>query len=380
MALVADRIRVMHLIKGLGRGGAEMLLAEGLRCADRERFDYSFAYFLPWKDALVSDLRTQGADVTCFGSRNNPAILLSARRLARELKRRRIDVLHCHLPMAGAVGRIAGRLAGVPVVYSEHNMQERYHFLTRWLNKTTWNWQKHVVAVSDDVARSIAVHMPAGVPVETVLNGVDTERFHRQNGDGATLRSRFNIPSDAPVVGTVAVFRSQKRLLDWLSACKRIRADHPDAHFFIVGDGPLREEVLAETERLNLTGVVHFPGLQEDVRPFLATFDLYMMASMFEGLPVALLEAMSMECAPVCTAVGGIPEVIESGANGVLVTPGQPYMLAEAASNLLADDKSRMRMASCARTTVVRKYGIARAVRSLEAIYGQIASEHAEKR
>jgi L-malate glycosyltransferase len=365
--------RVFHLIKSLGRGGAEMLLPEGLRFADRKRFDYRYGYFLPWKDAMVAALEAQDAPVTCFGGRNNAQILLSARRLAGHLREHRIDVLHCHLPIAGAVGRIAGRMAGVPVVYSEHNKQERYHGVTRLLNRATWRWQARAVAVSADVAESIRAHIRSGVPVEVVLNGVDVDRFHRASVDGAAVRARFGIPPDAPVVANVAVFRIQKRLEDWIEAARRIRARHPAARFLLVGDGPLRDEVAAAIAEHGLREVVHLPGLQEDVRPYLAVTDVYMMSSMFEGLPVALLEAMSMECVPVCTAVGGIPEVVRAGVNGALTEPQDPEALALAVGDLLTDPDRRRAMAAEARRTVIDRFSMQRMTGQLEAIYREVA-------
>jgi L-malate glycosyltransferase len=362
-------ISVCHLIKGLGRGGAEMLLPEGLRFADRERFVYRYAYFLPGKNALVGSLEGQGAEVTCFGARNGLQILLQARRVATYLCRLRVDVLHCHLPLAGAVGRLAGRLAGVPVVYSEHNKQERYHVLTRKLNAATWGLQSHAIAVSADVAQSVHAHVGSDVPLDIVLNGVDVNRFRRADVDSGSVRRDHRIPADAPVVGTVAVFRTQKRLGDWVEAARLLRLAHPGVHFLLVGDGPLRDEVDAEIGSAGLTDVVHRPGLQDDVRPYLAAMDVYMMSSMFEGLPVALLEAMSMCCGVVSTAVGGIPELIRSGENGLLVPPTQPAALAEAAAALLSDPARRHAYGVAARTTVESRFSMQRMTREIERIY-----------
>jgi L-malate glycosyltransferase len=364
--------RILHLIKGLGRGGAEMLLPEGLRHADRTRFEYRYAYFLPWKDALVDALSSQGANVVCYGGRNNLRILLQARRLAGDLRRYGIDLVHCHLPVAGAVGRIAGRIAGVPVVYSEHSKQERYHPLTRRLNRATWRWQSRVVAVSADVADSIRSHIGCGVPVEVVLNGVDLDRFSRSRGNSPDARAKLEIPPGSPVIGTVAVFRVQKRLEDWLEAARLIREEHPSVHFLVVGDGPLRGQVRNLVSEKGLDASVHLVGLQEDVRPFLASMDIYMMSSRFEGLPVALLEAMAMECAPVCTSVGGIPEVVEHGANGYLVAPGDPPGLARIASALLRDPERMHRFGSTARRTVEERFSMARMTRQLEEIYSAV--------
>lgn len=375
----AESIRIFHLIKSLGRGGAEMLLPEGLRFADRNRFDYRYGYFLPWNDALVPELQAQDVEVTCFGGSNNLQIFLSAARVARHLRRHSIDVLHCHLPIAGATGRVAGRIAGVPVVYSEHNKQERYHPLTRRLNRLTWRLQERAVAVSADVAESIHAHIGDAVPVDVVLNGVDIARFSRAGVDSAAVRAAHGIPAAAPVVGTVAVFREQKRLGDWVAAARGIHARHPTTHFLLVGDGPLRDEVAAAVNASGLQHVIHMPGLCKDVRPYLAAMDVYMMSSIFEGLPVALLEAMSMECVPVCTAVGGIPEVITSGSNGMLVEPERPDVLGRAVSDLLSAPGSLRALGTAAHQTVVQRFSMRRMAKELEATYLQVLERYRDE-
>jgi glycosyltransferase involved in cell wall biosynthesis len=367
------KIRVLQLIKSFGRGGAEMLLAEGARLRDRDRFEYSYGYFLPWKDAMVATLAEQDLPVTCFGATNNLRILLSAPRLAAHLRRHRIDVLHCHLPIAGVVGRIAGRLAGVPVVYTEHNKQERYHGFTRALNRLTWKMQAGVIAVSQDVADSVSAHIHSGAPVRVILNGVDVDRFDPDRFDPTSVRRQLGIPPESPVVGTVAVFREQKRLEDWMEAARRLVQRVPNLHFIVVGDGPLRDLVTRSVEQHRLQSVVHLPGLQEDVRPYLAAIDVYMMSSIFEGLPVALLEAMSMGCVPVCTSVGGIPEVVTHGDNGFLAPPKRPEELAELAASLIEDPVRRAVMAAEARRTVEERFSMRRMVSELEAIYLELS-------
>jgi glycosyltransferase involved in cell wall biosynthesis len=369
------KIKVYHLIKSLGRGGAEMLLPEGIRFGDRSRFDYRIGYFLPWKDAMVPVIEALGIEVHCFGARNNFQILLAARRVAAELRRWNVDLLHCHLPIAGVVGRIAGRLAGVPVVYTEHNLQERYHISTRRLNRLTWTMQDRVFAVSEEVRGSIEENIGSRVPVQVVLNGVDVDRFRRDPTAGAELRRQLGLPSSAPVVGTVAVFRVQKGLNDWVEAAKLIATRVPETQFILVGDGPLRDEVRESVKRAGLEGKVHMPGLQEDVRPYLSAMDVYMMSSIFEGLPVALLEAMSMECVPVCTAVGGIPEAVDDHQSGLLVPPHRPSRLGEAVCEVLADDSAGRRYGGAARDSVSRRFSLQRMTAELESSYVRVLEE-----
>src|SRR5690349_1375492 len=139
------RIKVLHLIKSLNRGGAETLLAEGHRCADHARFEFSYGYFNPALNALVPTLRAEGAEVTCFGASNHITMLMRARRVARHLREHEIDLVHCHLPTAGVVGRVAARMAGVPLVYTEHNKVEWYRWVTFWMNARTYSWQHRVI-------------------------------------------------------------------------------------------------------------------------------------------------------------------------------------------------------------------------------------------
>ncbi len=365
-------MRVFHLIKGLGRGGAEMLLSEGLRCADRQGFVYGYGYFLPWKDQLAEDLRRQGAEVSCFEARSAPAILAASRRVGRFLKQWRADLLHCHLPLSGIAGRLAGRLAGVPVVYTEHNLMERYHPLTRRANCWTWRWQDAVIAVSPAVARSVQARVDTPVPIEVILNGVNLERFRRDPEAGAAVRTENGIPSGAPVVGTVAVFRRQKRLDHWLEVAEGLLRRLPDCHFLLVGDGPLRAEVEARIEARELGGRVHLPGLRRDVRPYLSVMDLYLSSSEFEGLPIAILEAMALELPVAATAVGGIPAVVVAGETGALVPPGDVARLEAAAFEILSHREARLRMGQAGRSRVVAEFSLERMVARQESLYEEV--------
>ncbi|MCW8138158.1 MAG: glycosyltransferase [Planctomycetota bacterium] len=371
------RIRVFHLIKSLGRGGAEQLLVETLRRADRSRFELGYGYFLPWKDALVSDLERLGAEVRCFDARGPGGMLASVPRVASHLRRWRADVVHCHLPLAGVVGRLAAAAARVPVVYTEHNLQERYHPLTRWSNRLTWRLQRRGIAVSGEVARSARAHMSAKVPVQVVLNGIPVERFQPDSEGRAAVRRELGFPADAPVVGTVAVFRTQKRLDLWLRAARQVYTGRPSTRFLLVGDGPERETTEALAHELGLRDVVRFAGLQTDVLPYLSAMDLFLMSSDFEGLPLALLEAMASGLPVVATRVGGVPEVISDGVHGLLASPGDEQALASAVEQLLADPERRTCLTSAARALVEERFGTSRMVGELESIYSALGSAHA---
>lgn len=350
-------------------------MPQTIRAAGGE-LSYAVGYFLPWKDALAGEVESAGAPVTCFHARSNPALLAAVPRVATWLRDDGADLVHAHLPLAGVVARLAGRLAGVPVVYTEHNLQERYHPLTRRANAWTWGWQDRVVAVSGEVAASIRRHLGERVTIQVVRNGIEVGSAPPAERVLA-VRRRFDLRDGAPVVGTVAVLRSQKRLDIWLRAARRIADELPAARFLIVGDGPLRSELEEEAQRLGLAERVRFAGLQEDVAPFFAAFDLYLMSSQFEGLPLALLEAMAAGVPVVATAVGGIPEALADGHEGVLVAAGDADVLAGEAVRLLAAPDRRRTMAAAARRRVEADFGIARMARELEEIYVDVLRRRA---
>lgn len=365
-------MRVLHLVKSLGRGGAETLLVSGLDAADRERLELSYAYFLPHKSQLVPDLRARGADVTLFSAGSSAGCLAQAGRVAALIRRERIDLVHTHLPIASVVGRIAGQMARVPVVSTEHNLLQRYHPATRLLTLSTWGLQSFVVAVSQEVADSIAAHAGTRVPVRVVRNGVDAGRFRRDVLAGRTVRAKHGIPEDSVVVGTVSVFRTQKRLDRWIEVAARVHSAHPNVRFLVVGEGPERPRIEDAIVAHRARDFVVLAGLQEEVRPYLSAMDVYLMTSVFEGLPVAMLEAMATECPVVATAVGGIPEVVRDGAEGFLASTEDFERVVDATSRLVAEPRLRVQLGAQARTRVVESFGMVPMQRELETVYEEV--------
>lgn len=362
------RRRILHVIKSLGRGGAEMLLPETLRMHNQSEFEFFYLYFLPWKHQLVPRLEELGGKVTCLPSSNNFEILLRTGRLQQYVRENKIDLVHAHLPVAGIAARLVRKRTAVPVIYTEHNIQERYHRATRWLNKYTFNWQDLAIAVSNEVANSIARNIKPEIPLATVYNGVDTSSFVRDTAKGRVLRDQFAIPSNALVVGTVAVFRSQKRLEEWIKVFAEARKHHPNLYGVLVGDGPLFNQLKEARASLGLNQLLLMPGIQTDVRPWLSMMDIFMMTSEFEGLPVALLEAMSMECAVLATNAGGIGEVI-SDSNGIKVGVSSLELMPALLSKLIADANHRHQLGQRARQRVIEAFSLGSMVRQLESLY-----------
>jgi glycosyltransferase involved in cell wall biosynthesis len=365
-----SKIKVLHIIKSLGRGGAETLLVETIKHHNREQFEFHFIYFLPWKDQLVNELHSAGAgSVSCLKATSNIGMLLKVPSLVRYLKEQKIDIVHAHLPWAGIVARMACSIAGVPLIYTEHNIQQRYHWTTRWLNKMTFRWQQQVLAVSADVAKSIHENISTHVPVSVVLNGIDTTRFQRSHSHRIGKRQQLGIPEDALVVGTIAVFRKQKRLDLWLETFAKVYGHQPGLRGIIVGDGPLKNQLQEQAKSLGLEEVVVFSGLQTDTPAWISAFDVFMMTSDFEGLPLALLEAMSCANAIVATEAGGIPEAAKNEVHALLSLPGDQKGLEDNLARVCKDPALRIQLSDAARKRVEGQFSLTQMVHRLENLY-----------
>jgi len=365
--------RILLLIKGLGRGGAEQILASAAPHLDRTRFDYEVAYLLPWKDALVKDLEDADIPVRCLdGSRG----VVWVSRLRRLVSARRFDLIHAHSPVAASAARVSFGRGGPPIVYTEHNVWERYHRATYWSNMLTFGRNRHVFAVSDHVRDSIRYPTPLALstmpPVETLYHGIDQAsiaEWASRNG----VREELGIPHDAPVVGTVANFKSHKRLDQLLRAFAVVHREVPDARLVLVGQGPLEGELFRLARSLGLHDRVLFTGFREDAPRVCSTFDVFALSSEHEGLSIALIEALALGKPAVVTDVGGLSEVIEDGRQGYIVPVGQASALAGRIVKLLQDPELRTRMGAEGRARA-ELFDIRNSVRRMEQVYQEILS------
>jgi glycosyltransferase involved in cell wall biosynthesis len=286
------------------------------------------------------------------------------------------DLIHADMPVAGLLARLVGRQNGVPNVYTEHNLIERYHPLTRWVHGATFGWQDCVLAVSDEVQASIRRAGGADkTVVRTLFNGVPVDQVRNEATGLAELRRELNIPQDHCIIGSVAVFRSQKRLADWLAVAAQVAQTEARVTFLLVGDGPEMRMVQEKVCELGLLERVRLPGFRADGRRFIGLMDVYLMTSQFEGLPIAMLEAMVLGKPIVATAVGGIPEVIGDGVEGRLAPAGEITQLAAHVTALLKDATLRQAMGQRGATKVEEHYHIKERVRTIEEVYDAVLTK-----
>jgi L-malate glycosyltransferase len=165
------------------------------------------------------------------------------------------------------------------------------------------------------------------------------------------------------------VFRFQKRLKEWIEVFAETSLLNKNLYGIIVGDGPLKKEIVDHIKAHGLESRIILPGLQVDVKPWLSTMDAFMMSSVFEGLPIAMLEAMSMECAILTTDAGGIKEVIEDEKNGLMVSFNEWKTLSVELNRLIENSELRINLSTAARVRVQNAFGMERMVKELEELY-----------
>jgi glycosyltransferase involved in cell wall biosynthesis len=359
---------VLVTVKGLGIGGAEKLIAESARLWDRDAFDYHVAYALPWKDQLVAPIRELGYPVTCIGTKRGmtPPSWLRLRSHARAIG---ASLVHAHLPAMGAVARA---VSPVPVVYTEHNVAGSYRPPVRLVNRVTYRRNAAVTAVSDAVASSIAGY--PGPRARVVANGVSCEVDPEA---AAAVRRELGIDGATPLVVHVGNIRPHKGHANLVAATELLVRRMPNVHVVSIG-GEKNDGDLARVRSLaadaGVTDRLHFLGRREDALEFVAACDVFANPSDFEGLPVAVLEAMALQRPVVATAVGGVPAIVQDDVTGVLVPAKDPAALADGIADLLGDRDRAASLAAAGRKVVERDYSLEAMVRTIEGVYREILS------
>lgn len=364
-----DRRRILILIKGLGIGGAERLISEGSQFWDDDRFDYSVAYALPWKDQLVGDLLARDVPTHMIGSPRGvtPSFPI---RLRRHLASIKPDLVHAHLPSMGIAARL---LANCPVVYTEHNLVGSYRPVTRIASRATYRRNAAVIAVSDAVAESVATW---GAPdLRVIPNGV-VAMAHPDKVNEA--RSELGLENGAPLavhVGNIRPGKGHDMLVD---AAAILIEKHPDLTIVSIGVEKYPGDLARLEEKARALHIDHrlrFLGRRADALNFVAAADLFINPSTVEGLPLAVMEAMLLGVPVVATSAGGVPTLVHDGSTGLLVEPGDTEALASAASRVLSEPHSAKERSEEAKALIVAKHGLEAMVHATEDVYREVLGD-----
>jgi L-malate glycosyltransferase len=369
--------RVLHLITSFEVGGTERQAVELLKRIDRRRFDLSLAA-LRFEGPLYQEVatifpRVSQFPLTSFYNANAAKQLM---RLRGWMIKERADVLHAHDFYAGLLGAAAARLARVRVIACQRHMRLSDRRVHEWGTRLTHRLA-HRVLVNSEAIRDhlLAAGHVAPEKIVVVRNGLNAAAL---DNDGrakrrAALLRELNLDEGAKLIGLVARLQTVKGHRYFIEAASRIAAAEPKAHFLLVGDGALRREIEEQAARLGVNDRVHLLGDRNDAALVPAGFDVAVSASLSEGLPNAVMEAIAAGAPVVATAVGGTTELIIDGATGFLVPAADADALARRILDTLRNPELSARMAAHGRRRALSQFGMRRMVESVERLYDEIS-------
>jgi glycosyltransferase involved in cell wall biosynthesis len=369
-----NRVRVGLVVHVMQIAGAEVLVAEIARRLSAAIEPTVFC--LDAVGALGEQLRTEGISVVTLGRRPglDPGL---AWRFARELRRRRIEVIHAHQYTPFFYAACANALAAFSarVIFTEHGRHYPDVVSTRrrLLNRLVFrHLADDINAVCEFSARSLArTDGFVGRPIPVIANGVDVARYQVVH-DRDSLRDRLGLARGRQYILHIARFHPVKdhRLL--VESFALLAADHPEVDLLLVGDGPLRAEMEQRVGTLGLTSRVRFLGIRPDVPDLLASADVFALPSVSEAASLTLMEAMASGLPVVVTDVGGNPELVTHGVEGLLIPRRDARAGAEALRMLLSDRALRARMGQAAAARARSHYRLDTTVQRYAELYARL--------
>jgi glycosyltransferase involved in cell wall biosynthesis len=335
--------------------------------------------------ALIDLVQRHGMQVKTFPNLVQPIHplqdLMAILDLSAHLMRRPYHVVHTHNSKAGFIGRLSAKLARVPVIvhtvhgFAFHRQEPPWRqFLFRNLERLASYWCDKMIFISQPLVDwALKEKISSPEKMARIYSGIEIDRFHpvsEQEKKG--LREKWGLGEQDAVIGIVSKLWEGKGHDLLIRAFKEIRKEKLQARLVIVGEGYLMESLKTLVSQLHLSEAVIFTGFLEDVPRIIATFDVAVLPSYFEGMGRVLLEAMAMEKPVVGTRVGGIPDLIEHGLNGYLVSPGNSMELATALLSLLEDKGLAAKMGKAGRKKMTDRFSADTMVRSIEKVYSEL--------
>lgn len=395
-ATLTQRVKVARVITRLNIGGPAIhaiLLTQALEDAHFTTMLVS-GYTAPTEGDMLHLAKARGVSplmVTGLGREIDPgrdlAVLLRLYRIFRE---ERPVIVHTHMAKAGTVGRLAARLAGVPIVLHTYHGHVFHSYFGPLKTQTFIRIERALSRVTDLILtvgerqRQEILGYGIGNPdkLRSVPLGLELEPFVESPRHRGEFRAELGVPDGTRLVGIVGRLVPVKGHTVFLKAARLVLSRLPNVRFLIIGDGELREGLESQARDLGIDGGVTFLGWRHDLPRVYADLDLVVLSSYNEGSPVALIEAMAAGRAVVSTDVGGVSDVVSDGVNGLLVPPRDPESLAGAIVRLLSSEPSLRAMGAAGREAVYPKYSINRLVSDVREIYSDLVAEsidHADR-
>ncbi len=370
-----DRIKIAYIIDHLYIGGTERQLIDTIRFLDKSKFDPILVCLKPSKYFAEGNF-------SCSKITLNVCSLLgkegmrSIYKLSGIFRRNKVDIVQTYFFDANVVGVIAAQLARVPVIIaSRRDMGYWYNAKLRLVSRVLSKFTTRVLANSRAVREAVAnSERILRSKIDVIHNGVETDEGI-DRGEVLKQRRKLGIPEAEMIIGTTSnLNRRVKRVDIFIKAARFVAEGKENVSFVIIGDGHLRSELEALSRSLGLERKIVFAGQKDNVRPYLAMFDIGVLTSDSEGFSNAILEYLALGIPVVATDVGGNRELIAGRDVGFLVPPSDPLALSESILDLLNDEKKRKYFSSKARSIVDKEFSWDAKIKEMENYYVRLLS------
>jgi len=386
------KIRVLRIIGRLNVGGPSIHVVNLAAGLDPDRFEHLLVIGRESRDegsmldyALSRNVWPHRIEeiVTTFSLAPRDAIAL--KRLVSLIRLYRPHIVHTHTAKAGLLGRVAARLAGVPIVvhtFHGHVLHGYFGPLPSWglrqLERTLAWFTDRLVTVSQQVKKDLIDYgVASDERISVIPLGLDLEPFLNAPIHRGQFRQDIGLRGEDKLVGIVGRIFPIKNHALFLESAARIAARDPATRFVIVGDGNLRSGLEQQSRQLGIKDRVLFTGWRADLARIYADLDVLVVSSNNEGTPVSAIEAMAASCPVVATRVGGVPDLITDGVNGRLVPAKDAEAIADAVIDLLGHREAAKNIGLNAMTSARERFDLKRLIKDVDHLYRELLSEKA---
>lgn len=362
--------KVLHVIDSLHLGGAQEVVMNLATCGDTKQFRHEVAtmhgHGVYWE-------RMEALGIPLHSLSPHKFVPWYAASLPALLLRGRFDILHCHLVASNIIAKPLGALCRVPVIINHDHTNDDYRAsqtVRLTLDSLSNRLATHIIAVSDSCRKFLIdrEHVPAK-NISLVQNAINLANFSRACGTRSDARKKLGLPDGVPVVAGVGRLNPQKNFTLFIRIAAEVSKRHPETVFLLAGEGPEDAHLKQCCREAGLGERMKFCGYVPDSRVVYLASDVLLMPSLFEGLPMTLLEAMAMEVPVVASALDGIAEVVEDGNDGFLADSGAKDVFAEKVCRLIEDPELAKRIGQAASRKISSRFSASRMCAEVENIY-----------
>jgi glycosyltransferase involved in cell wall biosynthesis len=374
------KINLLYIITKLELGGAQKQLLSLINHLNKEKFK---PFLFTAKDGLLLSEAFSLKELTLKKSRylerpiNPLRDFLALIEIYGFIKKNNIEIVHTHSSKAGILGRLVARLARVKIIvhtvhgWSFNDYQPkivRLFFI--WLERLAASFTDKLIIVSNyDKQKGLDKHIGRENKYTLIRYGVDYTEFNIKDQN---IREELGINPNDLVVGMIACFKPQKSLQNFIRLAFLVKEFSPHIKFLLVGDGILRRSIEKLIEKLNLKNCIILTGWRRDIPQILSAIDVFVLTSLWEGLPITILEATASSKPVISTHTGGVAEVIVEGKSGFLVAPGDMNKMSERITVLIKDENLRRQIGQNARAGLDSNFMLTNMISKTENLYKEL--------